>query len=473
MTLITGLIVISRLNFLLFHSLIEMAITTVGFITFAFTWHLRRFNLGYLLVFGILLGCTASLSIFHLLSYKGMGVFEENPNIPTQLWIASRYQFSIILLIASLFPKKSFNPNYLLTTIGLISVGLVVIVFNGYFPDCYIVGIGQTSFKIISEYIISTILMISMGLFWKNRKTYPNHVSLLILLFFGFSILAELVFTSYLGVYDLSNVLGHIFHLTASYLLYKAIVETGLENPFDLLFKNLNEAVRVRDEFISMASHELKTPLTPLKMQLQMFQRVLLKNPAGAIPEDQVLKILSSSNEQVDKLNKLIDGMLDVSRLNTGSFEISREEVDVGALITDLTKRHETQIASSGSTLKLNVSPTKIKVDPMRLEQVISNILMNAIKYAPESLIEIGVRSRNNRKTEIWISDTGPGISKEYQDRIFERYERATSRLSIGGLGLGLFISRQIIEAHGGTLSVVSNVNQGSIFIISLPFHSE
>ena len=304
--IILVLVLISRFNYLLFHSLVEIAIISTGFITFAFTWHLRRFESGYLLIVGILLGFTAFIGAFHMLSFKGIGVFGNDANLPTQLWIASRYQLSLFLLFASLFPRKKFDPKILLTTICISTLSLLALVFSGHFPDCFIMGQGQTDFKINSEYIISLILIISMTLFWLNRKSYTAHVSLLIMAFFGFSILAELVFTSYLGVYDLSNMLGHIFQLISSYILYKAIVETGLEYPFDLMFKNLNEAVKARDEFISLATHELKTPLTPLKLQLQMFHRELQKKNPDSTVDEKTIKVLNSTTQQLDRLNKLI-----------------------------------------------------------------------------------------------------------------------------------------------------------------------
>lgn len=464
-TIIT-LVLISRFNYLLFHSLVETAITSIGFLAFAFTWHLRRFESGYLLVLGILLGCTAFISVFHLLAFKGMGVFGNDANLPTQLWLASRFQLSFFLLLASLFPAKKFNPNLLLTTIVVTTIAFIAIVFAGYFPDCFITGQGQTAFKINSEYVISLILIISMGFFWRNRKAYTEHVTLMIMMFFGFSILTELVFTSYLGVYDLSNMLGHIFHFTSSYFLYKAIIETGLENPFDLMFKNLNEAVRARDEFISLASHELKTPLTPLKLQLQMFQRELQKNANGEKLNDKTLKMLNSTTQQLNKLNQLIDGMLDVSRLSTGNFEMFKERTQLSTLVSDIAKRHETQINATNSKLELKMNAVELDVDPLRIEQVMTNLIMNAIKYAPGSTIEVGLEKNSLGKTLIWVSDNGPGISKDFQKKIFNRYERGASKTQASGLGLGLYISRQIIENHGGTLNFESEPNKGAKFII-------
>ena len=467
-TVVGVLVFTSQVNYLLYHSLVEIAIASIGFITFAFTWHLRRFELGNLLTIGILLGCTSFIGIFHLFAFKGMGVFVSDANLPTQLWLASRYQFSFFLLVSFVFTQKRLHANILLTTMMLSTAALLYVVFNGHFPISYIEGQGQTAFKISSEYIISSILIISMGIFWRYRSSFTPHVTKLTMTFFGFSIVTELVFTSYFSLYDFSNMMGHIFHFIGSFFLYKAIVQTGLENPFDSLFKNLNEAVQTRDEFISVASHELKTPLTPLKLHLQLFERELRKHPEIKIIEPVLLRMTKSSNLQVDRLNHLIDGMLDVSRLNTGRFEVFKTPTKIEDLLSELIKQNEVQFAFAKSELRSNLTPDTIDIDPLRIEQVLSNILSNALKYAPGSLVEIGNKKLANGKSVIWVSDTGPGMTDALKKRIFDRYERGASKTSMGGLGLGLYISRQIIEAHGGTLAVEGNIGEGSKFIIYL-----
>lgn len=467
--IIATLVAISHLNYLLFHSLVEIVILSIGFLTFAFTWHLRRFELGYLLIVGILLGCTSFINVFHLLAYKGMGVFMHGEDFATELWIISRYQFAFYLLFASLFQHRRLDPRILLSVIGITTILLLAWVFSGGFPDCFIEGIGPTQFKIISEYIISSFLLVAMALFWRNcRSCYSSEATTLILIFFIFSLLTELIFTTYLRVYDSLNMIGHIFLVIASYMIYKAIVETGLKNPFELLFKNLNEAVKSRDEFISLASHELKTPLTPLKLQLQMFQREIQKSPNNELSQEKIKKLLQGTDFQLDRLNQLIDGMLDVSRLSSGHFELFRKKVDLTQLISDIVQKHEPQLKAVNSQIKLSLSPIEAEIDPMRIEQVITNILLNAVKYAPASSMEIGLEKTRDEKIKIWISDTGPGITHEYKEKIFNRFERATPTLSSGGLGLGLYISRQIIESHGGSLFVESEIDKGSQFIILL-----
>ena len=459
--LITFLVIVSRYNYILFHSLVEIAITSIGILAFTFTWHLRRFELGYLLNIGILLGATALINIFHMLSFKDMGVFNDQGNLATQFWIAQRYFFSVFLLTATMFPKSRMKPTAALFTLLTSGILMIVIVLRNLFPECYIPSQGQTSFKIISEYIICGILFLTMCLFWKDRKKFSPHVSKLILFFYIFSILTDLIFTSYLSIVDVSNMSGHIAQLIASYFLYKAVVERGLRNPFESLFRDLKEAVRIRDEFISLASHELKTPLTPLKLQLQMIQREM------TIDDPQMQKLLKV-NKQVDRLNQLIDGMLDISRLNSGRFQIYPEKLQLQHFITEIVNRYTPQFEATQSTIKLNLPPIEADIDPLRFEQVLTNLLMNIIRYAPRASVNIELKKLDLAHFQLIVSDDGPGIPEEFHDRIFERYERGKSENSTAGLGLGLYISRQIVESHKGSIKLDQHF-KGAKFVIELP----
>ncbi|MBC7714873.1 MAG: HAMP domain-containing histidine kinase [Rhizobacter sp.] len=157
--------------------------------------------------------------------------------------------------------------------------------------------------------------------------------------------------------------------------------------------------------------------------------------------------------------------MLDISRLNTGRFEIFKEKTDLTKLLSNLAKENESQILAAHSTLVLKLENVELEVDPLRIEQVVNNLFSNAIKYAPSSTIEIGLKENVN-SVMMWVKDTGPGISKEFQQKIFNRYEREKSLVAVEGLGLGLYISRQIIEAHGGEITLKSGPGIGATFYI-------
>lgn len=233
--------------------------------------------------------------------------------------------------------------------------------------------------------------------------------------------------------------------------------------------RELTEAVQTRDEFLSIASHELRTPLTPLKMQLQLLDRILRRSAEGKVSAEQVLKINSVAVQQIDRLNRLVNNLLDVARINSGKIELSREVIHLRALCHELAATYGPQGALIGCPIEVD-APEEISGswDRLRLEQVVVNLLTNALKYCEGSPVKLKLRARAEG-AEISVVDKGPGISAVDQERIFERFERVGSTSNIGGLGLGLFISQQIARAHGGLITVKSALGEGAEFTLLLP----
>jgi len=232
--------------------------------------------------------------------------------------------------------------------------------------------------------------------------------------------------------------------------------------------------LQLRDEFISIAGHELKTPLTPLCLQRQMIQKIMQSRdlPEG-VKEQKLEAYLEMSKRQIDALTKLAETLLDVSQMRLGRFCIKPDRnVDLFNLVQEVVERYRPQweVANSPVKVELLGESPKGQWDRLRMEQVISNLLINAIKYGRGKPIDFSI-SGNMSEARISIRDCGPGISKADQARIFNRFERAGSIGSYGGLGLGLYITRQIVTAHGGTIDIESEVGNGSTFIIDLPLN--
>ncbi len=237
-----GIYLTSFYNFLLFHSLAELFSIVIAFGIFIVAWHSRRLlDNNYLLFLGIAYIFVAIVDSIHTLAYKGMGVFiEYDANLPTQLWIVARYIESLSLFMAPFFFKRRLNVNVVLVayTIAL-SILLGMIFYWRIFPDCFIEGVGLTPFKKVSEYIISLILLGSMVLLIRKKTEFEKNVLIWLIWSIITTIISELAFTLYISVYGLSNLIGHLFKIISFYLIYKAIIETGLTKPYQLLWRSL------------------------------------------------------------------------------------------------------------------------------------------------------------------------------------------------------------------------------------------
>ncbi len=240
-----GLYLASLYSYLLFHSLAEIFSIVVACGIFMVAWNSRRFlDNHYFLFIGIAYLFVGGLDLLHTLAYKGMGVFQGyETNLPTQLWIAARYMGSLSLFLAPFFLGRKLKVNSLFLGYALATFLLLMSMFYwNIFPVCFIEGVGLTPFKKISEYIISLILLASIALLLMNRKEFDREVLQWVVWSIIVSIASELAFTFYIDPYGFSNLIGHFLKILSFYLIYKAIIVTGLTKPYDLLFRNLKQS---------------------------------------------------------------------------------------------------------------------------------------------------------------------------------------------------------------------------------------
>ncbi|HZA51995.1 MAG TPA: PAS domain-containing sensor histidine kinase, partial [Myxococcaceae bacterium] len=229
------------------------------------------------------------------------------------------------------------------------------------------------------------------------------------------------------------------------------------------------EAIRARDEFLSIASHELRTPLTALELQVSMLARSAAKIEGAVVPAEKVTSKVEVIGRQVDRLTGLIENLLDVSRAVAGRLVLQPEEISFKVVVEDVAGRLREHIHRAGCRLVIHADdPCVGRWDRLRLEQIVTNLLSNAVKYGPGKPIEIFLQSRGDLAVLV-VRDQGIGIPPEDQARIFERFERAVSSRHFGGLGLGLWIVKQIVTAMGGTIAVESEAGKGSAFTVTLP----
>ena len=228
------------------------------------------------------------------------------------------------------------------------------------------------------------------------------------------------------------------------------------------------EALRARDEFISVASHELKTPLSVLHLQAQLYKRYSEK--AMEHSTERIDQFMDLIDKQVAKMVRLVEDMLDISRMRTGKLTMEWESFNLNELIRDILERMSETFKTANCEAKFESNSDQVlgTWDKVRLEQVIVNLITNAIRYDGGHPIEIKL-STHDGSVQISVSDHGIGIAKENQEKIFDRFERAVELNSVNGLGLGLYIAKQLVRAHSGKIWVESELGRGSTFFVELP----
>ncbi len=233
-------------SFLLFHTLAELFSIIIACVTFVLILNTRRFALNaYLLLVGVSCFFVAAVDLVHTLAYKGMGVFTGyDANLPTQLWILARALESASLVAAPLLMGRALKMGKIFIFYLLLTTALLTVVFSGHFPDCFREGQGLTPFKIVGEYVICSLLVLAGFLLHRRRDAFAPHVLRMLTGAIAATIVAELAFTFYVSVYGLSNLIGHLFKIIAFYLFYRAIIVTGLQDPLELIFREVKENER-------------------------------------------------------------------------------------------------------------------------------------------------------------------------------------------------------------------------------------
>jgi signal transduction histidine kinase len=246
-------------------------------------------------------------------------------------------------------------------------------------------------------------------------------------------------------------------------LLERALVDERLAR----IFEELAEAVRLRDEFVALASHELNTPLTSLSLRLQSLARETVRHPDSPFTRH-VNDYIEVAKGQAKKFSTLVADLLDVSRIASRKLTLDLESVDFGAIVLETVAVYRQQAATAGSVLEVDAPRIMGRWDELLLERTVSNLLENAIKFGRGKPMRVRLRA-TAEAARLTVQDEGIGIAAEHLSRIFGRFERAVSSRNYGGLGLGLYVCRTIVEAMDGTIAVQSELGTGSTFTVELP----
>jgi len=237
----------------------------------------------------------------------------------------------------------------------------------------------------------------------------------------------------------------------------------------DRLVAELERALTVRDEFLSIASHELKTPLTTLNIQVDGFLRELKTDGQTVLSTDKVERVARRLRAQILRLSRLVDDLLEVSELSTDRLELELEPVNVGSVVMQVVERFTDRARQRHSPIRVHLEAhVMARADASGLDQVLTNLLDNALKYGEGKPVDVSVGQSGETAT-VTVTDLGIGIAPPDQERIFERFERAVSERHYGGLGLGLWICRNLMEGMNGRIEVQSEHGKGATFLLKLP----
>ncbi len=242
------------------------------------------------------------------------------------------------------------------------------------------------------------------------------------------------------------------------------------EDERERLVAELKTALKARDDFLSIASHELKTPLTSLQLQVQGLARLCTRDPSGSIPVASFESRARSMARQLQRLNALIGSLLDVTRIASGDIPLFSEPVPLHEVVAEAVEACKNLLEPAKAEVVVHADPVTGEWDRLRVETIVLNLLSNAMKFAGGKPVEVTL-SRAGERARLTVADHGIGIPREEQARIFEKFERAVPKQHYGGLGLGLWVARQLVVAHGGSIHVESEEGRGSTFAVELPLH--
>jgi signal transduction histidine kinase len=476
-------------NYLIFHIIIEFFAILVAFGIFLIGWHSRNISDNHYLAFlGIAYLFVGSLDFIHTIAYKGMRLTSFScPNYATSLWIAARYTESISILLAQFFISRKIR-NF--TGIFFIYLGITFfitlsILYFRIFPQTFINGTGLTPFKIASEYIISAIFLTSIFILRKKRHLIDRRLYFWLFYSIVFSILSELSFTLYNDPYAIINSIGHVFKLYSFYLIYKSVILSGLERPYSTIFRNLlkrekelkekNDELRsltkLKDDFLTIASHDMRVPFSGI---LGFANMLLMENEMPNKFKEDIGRIRDSAVMQLE----YVDSLLDAALYEAGQAKFNLKKTDLSKLTLKSIELLKFKAGENKVELSFDIAENMfVEADTPKIIQVINNLISNAIKYtSPGGSVNIKLCKDEDKKIVCFkVKDTGVGIDGKSLKVIFKRFKRINpdtepSAVRDHSLGLGLWISKLIVESHAGEIGVTSQKGLGSTFFFTLPY---
>ena len=482
-------------DYLLFHAVAEIFSAVVAAAIFLIVWNCRSFvQNGFLLFIGSAFLFVGALDLVHMLAYQGMGVFKGyGTNLATQLWLAARFVEALSLLIAPAFIRRTLRVDLVLATYITASVAILFLAFGRLLPVCHVEGVGLTSFKVYSEYVICAILGGALWVLTRYRTDLDRRIYLFIVASIVCTILSELAFSHYLSPYSYTNILGHFLKIASFYLIYRALIQEALKRPYSLLFRDLEQA-KIR---LEEAKDDLETRVRERTAELSESRERILADQAtlAALTEELLMTEEREKRRIATSLHDGIGQILAFTKREIGGMEKTaspddkvrlaelRGQVDLAIkqtrdLTSDLSpstlysfgleaalEEMATEFSRQGSfvchvhkegrTLELS---DQLKI---LLYRSVRELLVNAVRHAHARNVHIHLLGHDGTVT-VQVEDDGQG---------FDVSSLQTSRLHTAGFGLlGI---RERLTHLGGEVSIESALGKGTEIRLTVPGHPD
>ena len=468
--LFIGLYLIQLKNYLLFHVFAEIFSIVIAFSVFIIVWNGRGYlkENKFLILYGLAYLFIGFIDLLHTLGYKGMAIFRDYDYYANQLWIAGRFMESITLMIGAFLisGKRRIAVNYVLLIYTAVTAFFVYsIFFSDIFPECFIAGVGQTEFKIFSEYVIILFLAVTLVLFFRRRSYFTKDTFFDIITSILFTIISEISFIFYIDNYGISNMIGHFAKIISFYYIYRAVIKKNIIEPNDSIFKDLNDANKLKTQLFSIIAHDLTGPMSGMNSIIRT-----LDDEYDSLSTENKKFYISETRQSHDKINVMLNNLLEWSRLELSGHKIVKQPCNPLSLIYETVSDLETVAELKDIKITLDSeSGSVIDIDPVSFKVVIRNILSNAIKFSDKSSIIHIDFDEEASDLIIKIADNGIGMDFD-SDALDSPVNKSTEGTSgEKGTGLGLYIISRYTKENGGTLNISSEKGEGTTVILKFP----